>query len=341
MTATEIDLQKGADSGQDGKGTSPPADAIYEWFEQDFVFYLDGKGVLRHMTEADGFDIAAPDPSKGKNRHDEQRQRISSEMTLRPSGRSRDFVSHGKEQDAFKVMACARLLSGPAAAKHGGIDADRVWWLVVITCLDPSKIIRRAIYQVPFDRERLEYPIDRPWTKSVNHGEERQIDLDIWPSWISTEAAPQSGFTYQSSMDQILGYWRDASTRIRESAKWMAAVIGAALAVLIGTSPLTKVAESIQPGWATVGALLLTVTLILTLKVLRPQATSYADVQLAGAMNGPSGSAVMRRFGARFPRSAAWMVRHYPLQEWRETVESQQDLYLLPESSVSPVFVKQ
>ena len=109
-------------------------------------------------------------------------------------------------------------------------------------------------------------------------------------------------------MDQILGYWRDASTRIRESAKWMAAVTAAALAVLIGTSPLTKVAES-DPARTGDGRCAV-VDRHLDLDAQSPAATGNELCRCAVRPrdNGPSASAVMRRFGDAFLDRAAWMV---------------------------------
>jgi hypothetical protein len=94
----------------------------------------------------------------------------------------------------------------------------------------------------------------------------------------------------------------------------MAAVLGAALAALIGTSPLAGMRDRQTPGAAIilgiVGFALLAVTMFLIVQVLRPQSTSYDDVQRGGSKR----------------------IRD-PLQKWKEIVESQQDLYLPSGSS--------
>lgn len=96
---------------------------------------------------------------------------------------------------------------------------------------------------------------------------------------------------------------------MRDSSKWMATVVGAALATLVGTSPMTLIkghhfgTSAIILG--AIGLLSLGLTLFLILQVMRPEAVSFTDVQ----------SAKTRPF-------------QYALRRWQETVESHQDLYL-------------
>jgi hypothetical protein len=91
----------------------------------------------------------------------------------------------------------------------------------------------------------------------------------------------------------------------------MAAVLGAALATVVGTSPLASIRHH-HPGAIAVvlgltGLVFLSVTLFLVMQVMRPQSVSYTDIQ-----NAP------HRRGLLQP----------PLSKWRETVESHEDLYL-------------
>ena len=60
----------------------------------------------------------------------------------------------------------------------------------------------------------------------------------IWPAWCPTEV-PDSTFDMASftALDRQHAYWDRSADRIREAAKWMATVLGLALATLIGTSP--------------------------------------------------------------------------------------------------------
>ena len=115
-----------------------------------------------------------------------------------------------------------------------------------------------------------------------------------------------------SPLASVQEYWSTVGNRLRDSAKWMAAVLGLAVATVIGTSPLAG-DEGAQastnrrpPGSA--GLVLRGITMFLVLQVMRPQSVSYTDVQYAA------------------PRWS-WLPQR-PLYKWRRTVESQQDLYL-------------
>lgn len=115
-----------------------------------------------------------------------------------------------------------------------------------------------------------------------------------------------------SPLDDVQEYWSTAGNRLRDSAKWMATVLGAALAAVIGTSPLAGMKAHKPQGIAITlglaGLILLGVTLFLVLQVMRPRSVSYAEVQ----------NAKQRR--QRLPQS--------PLYKWQQTVEEEQDLYL-------------
>jgi len=118
--------------------------------------------------------------------------------------------------------------------------------------------------------------------------------------WSSTEAA----------LNGVQKYWNKSGNRLRDSAKWMATVLGAALATLVGTSPLAPIRQhhtTAQIVLLLVGLLLLCITLFLIVQVMRPQAVSFTEVQRARRHSGSFGSALGR---------------------WRYIVESPQDLYL-------------
>jgi hypothetical protein len=107
-------------------------------------------------------------------------------------------------------------------------------------------------------------------------------ELTIWPTW--SPAEEQAG---DSPLQGVHDYWSTSDERLRDSAKWMAAVLGAALAALVGTSPLAGMREHRPPGVAItvglIGLVLLGVTLCLVLRVMRPHAVSFTDVQTAEA----------------------------------------------------------
>jgi hypothetical protein len=132
----------------------------------------------------------------------------------------------------------------------------------------------------------------------------------VWPAWPggTDEHIRSSG----APLADLQAYWTTVGNRLRDSAKWMAAVLGAGLAAVIGTSPLAGMREH-RPSWIAIvlgiaGLIFLGTTLILILQVMRPQSVSYTDVQLAQQRRG------------WFPQSA--------LYTWKKIVESQQDLYL-------------
>lgn len=131
----------------------------------------------------------------------------------------------------------------------------------------------------------------------------------IWPTWPanSEDIAAAAG----SPLAEVQDYWTTVANRLRDSAKWMALVIGASLGTVVGASPLAGIRQHHPQGIAIalglVGLGLLGLTLYVVMQVMRPQSVSYTDVQ--SAKPGP------------------WLFR-MPLNRWRETVESQEDLYL-------------
>ena len=141
-------------------------------------------------------------------------------------------------------------------------------------------------------------------------GGHQRHDEVIWPAWPATpqdEAAASP-----SPLAGVQEYWSTAGNRLRDSAKWTAAVLGAALATVIGTSPLAGIrAHTPQPIAIVLGSaalVFLGITMFLVLQVMRPQSVSYDDVQ-----------------NAKRPRR--WLPQT-PLYKWRSAIESHQDLYL-------------
>jgi hypothetical protein len=172
---------------------------------------------------------------------------------------------------------------------HG---ADTSRWDVVLST-DGHKI-RRDVW------------VDRtPW--SVEH-EGWEPEGVIWPTWPTGPADEPSA--PQAALKSIEKYWDKTGNRLRDSAKWMAAVLGAGLATLVGTSPLASIRHHPRMSFLTLGIAglaFLCITLFLIVQVMRPQATSFADVQRADTRG-------------RWFKPA--------LGKWRATVESHQDLYL-------------
>jgi hypothetical protein len=141
-------------------------------------------------------------------------------------------------------------------------------------------------------------------------GGHRRHDEVIWPAWPAT--SHDEATASPSPLADVQQYWSTAGNRLRDSAKWTAVVLGAALATVIGASPLAGIREQTPRPIAIVlgaaGLVFLGITLFLVLQVMRPQSVSYDRVQNAG------------------PRRR-WLPQT-PLYKWRSAIESHQDLYL-------------
>jgi hypothetical protein len=152
-----------------------------------------------------------------------------------------------------------------------------------------------------------------------------ELEEVIWPTWPATTA--DEAAVHGMPLEDLQKYWSTAGDRLRESAKWMAAVLGVALATVIGTSPLARLSHHLQIAAAVIGGvglILLGVTMILVLRVMRPQAVTYNQVQRASA---PRGLArLLHKRLRRYGRHR--YVLEGPLYRWQQTVETHQDLYL-------------
>jgi hypothetical protein len=137
----------------------------------------------------------------------------------------------------------------------------------------------------------------------------------IWPTWParSDHEAAMSDLP----LAEVETYWSTTGNRLRDSSKWMATVLGLALATIAGTSPLSEMAngkrESIAFASGALGLLLLFIALFLIVQVMRPQSVSYADVQYAKE---------------RKPRLNRKLFYKKPLFKLRTMVEDEPDLYL-------------
>jgi hypothetical protein len=220
-----------------------------------------------------------------------------------------------------------------ASGRVPGEDAhayacDQVAWAVTVQPYNRS--ISRTVTQ----SEARGGNDTRNWKKWPKHDGDWAPETTIWPAFVPSDARSELSRGTPSPLGSVEDYWLTAANRIRESAKWMAAVLGAALATLIGTSPLVSLKDKPPRGLAWVlgalGLLALAVTLFLLLQVLRPQTTSYVDIQRA---RGPSAAYASRRRGrAQDGGETSWARHcrywHDPLAEWKDLVESEQDLYL-------------
>jgi hypothetical protein len=147
----------------------------------------------------------------------------------------------------------------------------------------------------------------KPWDQCGHEWEPQPV---VWPTWSARSQG--EGAASGSPLAGVQDYWSTAGNRLRDSAKWTAAVLGLAVATVIGTSPLAGMREQRPPPIAVFlgssGLVVLGITMFLVLQVMRPQSVSYTDVQYAA------------------PRWS-WLPQR-PLYKWRRAVESQRDLYL-------------
>jgi hypothetical protein len=130
-----------------------------------------------------------------------------------------------------------------------------------------------------------------------------------------------------SPLADLQAHWDTATSRLRDSAKWMATVLGAALAAVIPTAPLTGLSKhfTILPAvLGLAGLVLVGVTLVLVLQVMRPQSVFYDDVEGARSPVG-LGRILHGLFGKL---SWAAEVGESPLYKWRANISKHPDLYL-------------
>jgi hypothetical protein len=160
-------------------------------------------------------------------------------------------------------------------------------------------------------------------TREVTHGSRHWEPEVIWPTWPATPA--EEAAASASPLEELQQYWATAGNRLRDSAKWMAAVLGAALASVVGTSPLAgHHLHSTAAVVGLAGLVFLSITMLLIVQVMRPQAVSYYDIQHARAPRGVA--AAMHRLGTHLRHHSHFLEN--PLYRWCQTIESHQDLYL-------------
>jgi hypothetical protein len=179
-------------------------------------------------------------------------------MTVTENDHSDRIVLPDSESQQPIVQAETPL---PGSASYGCNLGD---WDVTI-CLGVHLITRKAYPRKPLENPDLER------------------DEVVWPVWPATPAEEAS--VAAMPLADLQKYWSKAGNRLRDSAKWMATVIGAAIAAVIGTTPLVSLNGHHLQLAATLiglaGLIFLGITLFLVLQVMRPEAVSYEDVQNA------------------------------------------------------------
>ena len=203
-----------------------------------------------------------------------------------------DTVNHAKFQDLEELrerLADYQLETSDGRPHRGRKpEEDRACWVVVLST--DGRQIRRDIW---VDHEAWSFSKER-W----------QPESGIWPTWPARPAGEMP--SHECALSGVQEHWAEAGNRLRDSAKWMATVIGAALAALVGTSLLALIkGDHVGAASFLLGLLALGITLFLVRQVMRPKAVSLTDIQSA-------------------------RLRWFPgaLGKWLDTVESHQDMYL-------------
>lgn len=97
----------------------------------------------------------------------------------------------------------------------------------------------------------------------------------VWPIWVPPAQE-------KTAADRFHEYWKASTDQTRSTAKWMATVLGAALAALLGTAPLTGLRNTgVTPlalTVAVIGLLLIGITLFLVVRVLIPVDLNFRDL---------------------------------------------------------------
>lgn len=97
----------------------------------------------------------------------------------------------------------------------------------------------------------------------------------VWPVWV-----PESDS--ESALAKFEENWADAADQARSTAKWLAAILGTALAALVGSAPLSGIRGEYIPWLAYVmgaaGVACISFTLFLVVRVLVPEVTDFDDL---------------------------------------------------------------
>jgi len=196
--------------------------------------------------------------------------------------------------EAFAAWGSDPAVAGSFRATTSDGSGGRASWTVTVPRPE-NGLVRRQVRYEPENGNSIAWRTENE-------------DEVIWPTWTS-QAGPQGGTDADTALDRVHDYWSQSADRIRDSAKWLAAILGLTVGALVGTSPLseirTKPPQLPAILFGVFGLLCLTGTMWLILKVLRPTWTSFEDLQQANEAD-----------------------RRSPLGRWKHTVESQQDLYL-------------
>jgi hypothetical protein len=190
-------------------------------------------------------------------------------------------------------------------------------WLVDVQVRE--HLITRSVYY----RGKPWSPADESAYADGQHPSE--VIWSTWPATLAEEIAAAD-----SPLEELQHRWDATISRLRDSAKWMAAVLGAALASVIPAAPFAHLGQrhvtAVAVALGITGLLLVSVTLLLVLQVMRPQSVSYADVQEAKPPTGLDGK--LHNLIRKRRRHGHSHALESPLYRWQHTILAHPDLYL-------------
>ncbi len=151
----------------------------------------------------------------------------------------------------------------------------------------------------------------------------RQDEI-IWPTW--PNSVDEEIATLSTPLADLQQHWDESVSRMRDSAKWMATILGAALASLVPTAPLAgrHHLSMVSACFGLAGLLCLALTMLLILRVMRPQMVSYEDIQDAEEPSNRR-KKLYRLIQHRLRQNR---TLGSPLFRWKQAIAQHPDLYL-------------
>jgi hypothetical protein len=166
---------------------------------------------------------------------------------------TRSAETQALSEHAERPSANKKANAWAASSEGGTIESELI--------IDPPEggiVIRRKVELIDKDNNVLQRFTER-----------------VWPAWVP---GPDSG----SSLTDFEKNWADASSQARATAKWIATILGLALAALIGSAPLSGIRNEYIPLRAYIiggiGLVCIACTLFLVVRVLVPQITGFEDL---------------------------------------------------------------
>ncbi len=124
-------------------------------------------------------------------------------------------------------------IAPPVFPPEAFVDDRQALSLEPLDCLFPARVV-----VVTGDLSPLDDFAGYRGQSARGKAREGQREEVIWPAWPASPAEEAS--IAAMPLADLQKYWSKAGNRLRDSAKWMATVLGAAIAAIIGTTPLAS-----------------------------------------------------------------------------------------------------